>query len=190
LFLAAFIENLFPPIPGDVFVLFGAYLVGTGKLNYIFAYLSATSGSVTGFMIVYYVGLFVGRSLIEKSEIIFFKIKINFISKETFKKIENWFNKYGSLVIIANRFLAAGRSVISLFAGIGKMNPIKVFVFSSISCLLWNGMLIYLGVKIGENWQEIKNILTTYNHIILVVISTIVIIYIIRKFLYKAKYTQ
>ena len=54
LFVSAFVENIFPPMPGDTFVVIGAFLVGRDQLLFIPAYLAATGGSLLGFMFLYF----------------------------------------------------------------------------------------------------------------------------------------
>ena len=59
--LSAFVENLFPPIPGDTMIAFGAFLVGTGRLAFFGVYLSTTLGSLLGFMVLFWLGSYLGR---------------------------------------------------------------------------------------------------------------------------------
>ena len=67
LFLSAFVENIFPPIPGDTVVLFGAYLVGRGELSFVPVFLTTVAGSFIGFMAIYYLGLKKGRDFFNKN---------------------------------------------------------------------------------------------------------------------------
>ena len=64
LWLSAFVENLFPPIPGDTITAFGALLVGIGGLNFFGVYFSTTLGSLLGFLCLFRVGgyLEIGRA--------------------------------------------------------------------------------------------------------------------------------
>ncbi len=75
LFLSAIIENLFPPIPGDTITVFGAFLVGVGRLNYFGVYLSTTLGSVIGFMTLFLIGKYLGRKFFHEKNYKHFSIE-------------------------------------------------------------------------------------------------------------------
>ena len=84
LFVSAIIENLFPPIPGDTITAFGAFLVGTGRLNYFLVYISTTIGSVIGFMALFFVGRFFEREF-------FMQKDFKFFSADSIINAEKWF---------------------------------------------------------------------------------------------------
>jgi membrane protein DedA with SNARE-associated domain len=176
LFISAFIENIFPPIPGDTFTVVGAYLVGRGSLNFWGVYVCTSLGSVTGFMTIYGLAYWVERKIIEKYQ-------PRWISRTRIDQVENWFRKYGYGVILFNRFLSGVRSVISLVAGLSKMQPIKVFILCLISCAIWNGLMIYLGSIVGENWSKITEFLKIYNRTVLAVVILTVIFWIFYRFI-------
>jgi membrane protein DedA with SNARE-associated domain len=170
LFLSATIENIFPPIPGDTVTIFGAYLVGRGALNYWGVLISTTLGSILGFMGIFGIAYLIERKIIEKYQ-------PKWVVRAHVDQIEQWFRKYGYWIILFNRFLSGVRSVISLVAGFSKMNPVKVFILAFISCLLWNGLLLYLGLLIGQNWDLILEYLKIYNKAVIIIITLILIIY-------------
>lgn len=176
LFVSAFVENIFPPIPGDTVVLFGAYLVGRGELSVIPVFLTTVAGSFIGFMAVYYLGLKKGRSFFSKNG-------SSLRSAHRLEKAERWFGRYGPKVVLANRFLAGVRSVVALAAGIGKMPTGKVALYSAISIGIWNGLIIYAGILVGANWLAVKTILSTYSRVVLTVIILILFGFLIRYFL-------
>jgi membrane protein DedA with SNARE-associated domain len=184
LFLSAIIENLFPPIPGDTITVFGAFLVGVGRLNYFGVYLSTTLGSVIGFMTLFLLGKYLGKKFFHEKNYKHFSIK-------TIEKTEKWIQKYGYWLIISNRFLPTVRSVISIVSGISELNTTKVFFFSLISASAWNLIWIQTGYLLGHRWHTVKekfsNIIWTYNIIAgIILISLIIIFLIIRKFRKKA----
>ena len=173
LLVSAFFENIFPPLPGDTFVVLGAFLVGRGQLNFIPAYLAATAGSVAGFMLLFWIGKRWGRALfLRKSGKIF--------SEAHLIQIEKMMDRYGYWVIGFNRFLSGFRSVVSLGAGIADMDPVKVFVLSLLSCFLWNGLIMGMGVWIGENWAMI---LRHYQTAVFIIIFLIICFFWGRKLL-------
>ena len=69
--LSAYVENIFPPIPGDTITAFGAFLVGLGKLHFMGVYLATTFGSLLGFLTLFWLGRFLGRQFfMEKNYLI------------------------------------------------------------------------------------------------------------------------
>ncbi len=168
LFLSAYIENIFPPIPGDTVTVIGAYFVGTGKLNFWWVYLSTSLGSIAGFMTLYGIAYWLQWQFIDR-------YRPTWVHQSHLDRVESWFQRYGYWVVLMNRFLSGARSVISIVAGLSKLNGFLVFFFAAISVLLWNGALIYIGAFLGKSWEEIVEYVQMYNKIILVVVVMIAI---------------
>lgn len=172
--ISAILENLIPPVPGDVVTAFGAFMVGTGKLHFFWVYLSTTLGSVIGFTLLFLVGKFFGKELLIKKNFTFFK-------KEAILKAEQWVQMYGIWLVLANRFLPGIRSVISLTAGFSNLSTYKVLLFSFISSSIWNLILIYLGYSLGNNWLtvqgKVSHLLSQYSKVIVLLLLCLVIIY-------------
>jgi len=81
--LSAFVENIFPPIPGDTITAFGALLVGIGKLSFFWVYFSTTLGSLLGFLFLFWVGRYLGRRF-------FVKKNYRFLKANDMIKAEEW----------------------------------------------------------------------------------------------------
>lgn len=175
LFFSAVIENLVPPVPGDMILAFGAFLVGTGRLNYALVYLCTTAGSVVGFLLLVLCGRLLEREF-------FLKRNYRFFSAKSIVATEQWFTKYGYFVILANRFMPGIRSVISLVSGITKLNLVYVFILATVSASIWNLIWIQAGYLLGNNWDRAKEkigaILKTYNMTAAVIIAVIIVLFI------------
>lgn len=182
LFISSIVENIFPPAPGDTIAAFGAFLAGTGRLNFFLVYLAATAGSAAGFMILFFFGRFLEREF-------FIKRNYSFFPKEKIEAVEKWFIKYGYFIIILNRFLPGLRSVISIASGFCSLKTVPVFFLSLISAMVWNLIWIYAGFAIGNNWETvsggISRLLSGYNYTAGTVIIIISLFFIIRYFIRK-----
>lgn len=178
LFLSAVIENLFPPIPGDTITVFGAFMVGTGRLGYLPVYLATTIGSVCGFMLLVMVGRLLEREF-------FMKRNSRLFPAQTIISAEQWFARYGYFVILANRFLPGIRSVISLVSGMARLNLWYVLLLSLISASIWNLIWIQVGFVLGNNWQTVKEqagiLLKRYNMAAGILLALIITGYIIHR---------
>jgi membrane protein DedA with SNARE-associated domain len=175
----AYIENIFPPFPSDVIVVFAGSLVGVGSMDFTTALLLATTASTLGFVTMYKVGDWFGDHILEAG-------KIRFIPKESVQKVERWFQKYGYFVIVANRFLAGTRAVVSFFAGMSEMSLLLSVVLSFLSALIWNFILLTTGRAVGENWREIGSYLETYSAIVTSLIVLVAVFFLVRFFLKRS----
>jgi len=180
LFLGAYIENIFPPVPGDSIVVFGAYLVGIGTLRIELAFICTTVGSVLGFMTYFYLGRFLGKKYITSG-------RLRIVTYDKYERVEKWFARYGYWVIAANRFLSGARSVISFTAGAVKLEQIKAFLLALLSCALWNWILLLAGYKVGENWDVVIHYLKAYNKIVFGIILVIVACYAAGKWISRKR---
>lgn len=180
LFLFAFVENVFPPSPSDLVIVIGGTLVGTGDLSFFLSLIFATVGSITGFMLMFYIGSTVDNKLIHSR-------RFKFIPVDTIEKVEIWFRKYGYAVIVANRFMPGTRAVISFFAGISNLKAKKTIFLCFISALAWNILMLYLGFVFGDNVAKVDEYLTTYSNLVIVVTILIILFFIFRFFFKKRK---
>ncbi len=181
LFVSAYIENTFPPVPGDTVTVIGAYLITTGKLSFTGVWFSTTLGSVLGFFTMYLIGSKLGKEFISSEK------RAKIFGFDRIEKIEVWFAKYGYGVILANRFLSGTRSVISLFAGIFKLKSLWVLLLATLSALIWNGILMYAGYVLGVNWESITGIISQYNQIVIILTVLLISGFIIYKFVIKRR---
>lgn len=173
--LIAYLENLFPPFPSDVAIVASASLIGFGTIDFLPLLVMTTVGSTLGFVTMYRIGDWFGDKILEVG-------KIPFIPIENVHKVETWFRKYGYWVIIANRFLAGTRAVVSFFAGMSELNLWKTTVLSFGSALLWNSVLILAGKTLGENWSSIAFYLETYSKAVTLIVLLAALIVIARYF--------
>ena len=180
LFAIAYIENVFPPSPSDVIVVFGGYLVGLGTIDFTLALVLTTIGSITGFMTMYKVGDWFGEAIIEKK-------RFTFLPLESIHKVEEWFRKYGYWIIVANRFMSGTRAVVSFFAGLSKLRLVRTTVLCGISALVWNWLMLFAGTLLGKNWNSIALYLSTYSQIITGVIIFAFVVWGIRRLYIRNK---
>ena len=176
--LSAFVENIFPPAPGDTITAFGAFLVGTKRLHFFGMYVATTLGSLSGFMFLFWIGGVLGRRYFIERDYRFFKA-------EDIIRAEEWFRKYGYFLILLNRFLPGIRSVISIAGGISKLRVLRVTFLALISCCVWNLIWISVGYTLGSNWEtargEIEHIMAWYNFTILILFALLILFLVVRK---------
>jgi membrane protein DedA with SNARE-associated domain len=179
LFVSAYVENIFPPVPGDTVTVFAAYLAGRSKERFFGVFLATTLGSVAGFMTYYWVGLKVDPDF-------FARKNFRFLPASQFESAGRWFRRYGHWVILLNRFLSGVRSVISIVTGLYRVPWLRVLILCSAGCGIWNLLLIWAGYLLGANWKMIEALLSQYSRILLIVGGTIVLVFLLRKKFFPA----
>jgi membrane protein DedA with SNARE-associated domain len=163
IFIVAFIENIFPPAPSDVLVVFGGALAGMEKGNFAIAFLSGAFGGTLGFMVMFTIGKWFGRTILEKG-------KLKFIKLEDVHRLERWFQKWGLWLIVANRFLSGTRAVVSFFAGMSELDFKRTTILSLVSSLMWYAILVYAGYSLGQHWEQVSSLLKTYSLAVTIVV--------------------
>ncbi len=176
--LVAYVENILPPIPGDVLVAFGGYLAAEQVISFVPVLTFTTIASVFGFMSMYAIGWYFGDR-IEQERHRFWLMR--FIDVKYFDKISRWMSRWGQGVILANRFLAGTRSAISLASGMSKTTVYSTIINSFISSILWNTILLTFGWIVHENWQIIGHYLNVYGWIVLILIVIAICVRVVYK---------
>lgn len=179
LFFFAFIENLFPPSPSDLVVVFGSSLIASTSISYLPVLFVTSFGSSIGFMVMFYVGKYFGDHVLKTG-------KLKFITQENLSKVDIWFTKYGYKLIVINRMLPGTRAVVSFFAGMYELDYLKTFSLAFISSIVWNILIIELGIVLGNNISLIDGYLSAYSKVVLIA-SIILLVYFLIRFILKKK---
>lgn len=168
-----FLENIFPPIPSEIILTFGGFMTTKSDINFIGVVITSTIGSVIGAIVLYGIGVWIGEDKLFKLVQKYGKfLRVN---AEDLAKTFNWFERYGYWTIFFCRFIPLIRSLISIPAGITKMNIWLFILFTTLGTLIWNIILIYLGQTVGGNWHLIVNYMDIYSKIIYVLLLILVI---------------
>ena len=174
-FLLIAIENIFPPIPSEVVLLFSGFMTTYTELNVVIMIIAATLGSLIGAIVLYYVGKILNKERLKK--IVSGKVgKILRLKNEDIEKADKWFDTKGNKTVFFCRFIPIVRSLISIPAGMSEMPMLKFLIYTIAGSTIWNTVLIIIGNKVGENWVNILNIFEQYSHITLIVLILIFII--------------
>lgn len=174
-FLLIMIENVFPPIPSEVILLFGGFMTTYTKLNIVGMVVASTLGSIFGAIILYYIGKIFNKDRLKK--LISGKLgKILRLKVSDIDNADSWFDNKGNKTVFFCRFIPLIRSLISIPAGMSEMSMVKFLLYTLFGSLIWNTVLIIVGSVVGENWTKIVGILDTYSHIVVIILFIIVVI--------------
>jgi membrane protein DedA with SNARE-associated domain len=170
-----FLENVFPPIPSEVIMPLAGFLVAEGKQNLLGVIIAGTVGSVLGALPLYYAGFFLGEARLKQ-----FADKHGrwlTVSREDLDRAKTWFNRHGGLAILLCRLVPGVRSLISIPAGIAKMNLASFLFYTAIGTGIWTALLAFAGYILGAKFEQVGEYLNPASY---VVFGAILIIYIKR----------
>jgi membrane protein DedA with SNARE-associated domain len=148
-FVLMVLESACIPIPSEVTMVFGGFLVSRGRLDFFWVAMLGTIANVVGSWLAYWVGLVGGRPLIERWG------RYIFIRKHEIDRAERWFEKHGEMAVFVSRLLPVVRTFISLPAGVARMPFGKFTLFTFLGCLPWTFALTWAGVVLGDNWETV-----------------------------------
>ncbi len=169
-FVFMVVESSFIPFPSEVVVPPAAYLACTNTgagadMNIFVVVLMATLGALCGAFINYYLALWIGRPVVYS----FADSRVGhmlMINKEKVIKAEDYFDRHGAISTFIGRLIPAIRQLISIPAGISRMNIGQFALFTSLGALVWNAVLAFLGYWLSRTVSpdQLFNKVEEYNH--------------------------
>lgn len=191
-FIFMVIESSFIPFPSEVVVPPAAYLaMQKGDMNIFVVVLVATAGALVGAMINYVLALLIGRHIVYA----FADSRLGhacLIDRQKVEKAEKYFDEHGAASTFFGRLIPAVRQLISIPAGIAKMNIWMFMIFTSLGALVWNGVLAGLGwwlsrhVSLDQLYESVEKY-NSYLTIAGVVILVLCVLYILYNAFKKKK---
>lgn len=172
-FIMIALENVFPPIPSEVILTFGGMMTNFTDLTIPGVILSATAGSLVGAVILYKIGNLLDVERLEK--IVDRWGHILRVKKKDIHRADHWFDKYGYWTVLICRIIPLIRSLISIPAGMSRLNFWLFLLFTTIGTLVWNVILVSVGAAFGESWEEIVYFMDIYSNIIYVLIGIVMV---------------
>ena len=170
------IESACIPLPSEIIMpLAGWMLIKQQSLSVTYILLAGVYGALgctLGSIIAYMVGLWGGRTFLEKYG------RYVLISHQDLALADRWFAKSGSWAIFISRLLPVIRTFISLPAGIARMNLFKFLTYTFIGSFIWCAGLAYGGYQLGEHWEQIRILMRPFDPIIGTLIIALVVFYI------------
>ena len=177
--LAILIETVFPPIPSEVVLPLAGFASTEGHMNAWAAFFWATGASVVGAWILYWLGAAVGAARLRAvAEWMWLT------EGEDVDKALRWFDRFGGPVVLLGRVVPGIRSLISIPAGVHRMNPVSFTLLTTVGSAVWNAVLIWLGVLLGANYHRVSDTIDNFSTVIYGVCALAVvgcIVYLVRR---------
>ncbi len=144
------IESANIPLPSEIILPFGGYLVSIGKLNFFWTAMAGTVGGTVGSILSYILGIWGGRPFLIKYG------RYIGVNEKRLALADGWFNRYGEATVFFTRLMPIIRTFISLPAGISRMNFPRFVLYTFLGSLPWCFFLTYVGFLMGEHWEDLK----------------------------------
>lgn len=174
IYITMTLESTLIPIPSEIVIPFAGFLAYMGEMNIWLIVLVSSFANLTGSIIAYEIGKYLGRGFIERYG------KYVLLNMKHVELVERWFDRYGSLTVLFSRMLPVVRTVNALPAGIGKMNFPKFCIYTFIGSIPWNLALVLVGYLLKENWSLLEKY-SLYIDILAVFVAVAVIFYVARR---------
>jgi membrane protein DedA with SNARE-associated domain len=149
IFIMMAIESSFIPFPSEIVLIPAGYLASKGDMSVSLVMLSGLGGSMVGAFINYFLALILGRKILKKYG------KYFFIKENALEKMDKFFEKHGHISTFTGRLIPGIRQLISIPAGIAKMNLGVFSLYTALGAGIWAFILVMLGYFIGENQELI-----------------------------------
>jgi len=144
------LESMVVPLPSELVMSFAGFLVHQGRFSFIGALSAATLGSLIGSLISYAMGYYGGELFVKKIS------RYLLLDEKDLEWSEKWFAKRGEVTIFFARFMPVVRHLISIPAGLAKMNLKKFSLYTVLGAAPWNAFLLWTGIVAGQKWQIIR----------------------------------
>ncbi len=157
----AALENVFPAVPADTFVLLGGLVASTGRLYAKWVFLGTWAGNVASALVMYRVGRTHGR--------VFFELGWgrHLLNDAQMTRMARFYDRWGVFAVFFTRFLPGLRAVVPIFAGVTRQGLASVALPLALASAIWYGALVRLGVLAGDNLGRVKAVLSNVNHVLL-----------------------
>jgi membrane protein DedA with SNARE-associated domain len=174
-FVFMVMESTAFPVPSEAILPFAGFLIAESKLTFTLVIAVSTLGSIVGSLLSYWIGLYGGQPFIERYGRFFL------LDHDDLAATERFFKKYGDATIFICRFIPVVRHLISLPAGMGRMNLVRFSIYTIIGAGLWNAFLTVCGFYLRKNWEVVMQ----YSRIVDIAVLAILvfgIIFFIKKY--------
>lgn len=174
--LLTLVETVFPPLPSEVILPLAGFLAQLGRLNLVLLLAMSVLGAWAGALLLYALGRKLGED-----RVIDWLSRLPLMDRNDFEKPAAWFRRHGRSAVFFGRLVPGVRSLISLPAGAEAMPIITFSIFTVAGSLLWNGLLIGLGLLLGTQYQLVNRYSDYINYAFYAALAVGIIALVVRR---------
>lgn len=173
-FIWMMLESMIFPVPSEAIMPFAGFLVATKQFSIRRVIIISTMWSIVGSLISYAIGYYGGKPFIRK----FWKYFL--LDQEELDSTEHYFKKRWHITILISRFIPVVRHLISLPAGMGRMNLTEFIIYT----IIWAGIRNTFLTLVGKYLKENRGLVMKYSHTVDIVVLAI-LIWLVARFVYR-----
>lgn len=155
IFVLMTLESMMAPVPGEMVMPFAGFLIFSGRFSPLAVMVASSLGSICGSLISYGLGV-LGEPVVLRYG------RYLLLNVHHLEWTHRFFHRHGGKTIFLSRFLPVVRHLISIPAGLARMSLAPFVLFTLAGATLWNGFLVYLGIRLREHWRLIQE----YTHVL------------------------
>lgn len=167
-------ENLFPPIPSEVVLPLAGFTASRGQLSLVSALVWTIAGSLTGAVILYWLGATLGRDRLRR-----IVDQAPLLHTRDLDRGEAWFARRGGAAVLIGRFIPVVRSVISVPAGVERMPLPRFLFYTALGSGIWNTTFVLAGYHLGEQWPIVETYVGLYSRVVVVLAAVALLTFVI-----------
>ena len=160
------IENVFPPIPADTVVAFGAFLAARGHATLAGAFLATLGGNLAGAMGMYAAGRRFGA----------YRLAQRLSAGGSSKRLQDFYGRYGAVALFVSRFLPGVRALVPPFAGALRLPAWRVFLILGTASGIWYGAITIIAYRVGADWPTLQAKMREWQHVLVIGAAIVAII--------------
>ncbi len=174
--LAIALENIFPPLPSEVFLPLAGFAAARGEMSVLAAITWTTLGSLAGALVLYGIGAGLGRARLRT-----IIDRMPLVHLRDLDRAEEWFARHGAKAVFLGRMVPLVRSLISVPAGIERM-PLPLFAaLTAAGSLIWNTAFVLAGYALGESWPLVEAYAGIASKIVLALLVLAVVAFVVTR---------
>lgn len=175
IFLLMALEGSFFPVPSEIILPFSGYLVSQGRFSLWMVALIGALGNIAGTLFTYFVARYLGLPFLYRYG------KFVLVTKKDIEQATELFRRFGTPILFVSRLLPGIRGFVPIPAGISKMKLIPFVAYVFVGSFLWSLFLTYIGVIVGENWEEIGKPIQDFSIILLSAAGVLILWWVIHR---------
>jgi len=174
--IAIFVENVFPPIPSEIILPLAGLAASRGDLQLAEVLLWTTAGSMLGAILLYSLGALLGAERLRAIARRVPLLKVSDIDKSV-----AWFDRHGAKAVFFGRMLPIFRSLISIPAGITRLNLLLFALLTFLGSSIWNSLFVLAGYLLGENWKIVGPFAEVLQYLVIGAVLLLILIFVVQR---------
>ncbi|MFI8568119.1 DedA family protein [Rhodococcus sp. NPDC078407] len=174
--IAVAAENFFPPLPSEIILPLAGFTASRGGMTLFGALFWTTAGSVIGALVLYWLGIKLGRDRMYA-----IVDKMPFVGTDDLTKAEDWFTRHGRSAVFFGRMIPVVRSGISIPAGVSRMPVLQFILYTTLGSLIWNSIFVLAGYFLGENWHYVETYASVFQYAVIGVVVALIVWFVVNK---------